>query len=502
MAELSAEKLAQRAYELGLIDERQIEAIRSELEADATPEQFRSLLMRREYLTNFQLERLLKGDRTGFFYGNYKMLYLAGSGTFARVYRGVHRETGKVFAVKVLRKRFRDDALQMELFLREGEVGLLLRHPNVVPTYEVNSDPHSPFITMDFVEGQNLREWVKMRKKFDVATALQLITDITAGLTYAAQHGIFHRDLKLSNVLVTSRGVARLVDFGLFGTRAGDDSSSDIPNARTIDYVALERATGVRKNDPRSDIYFTGAMFYHLLVGESPLAETRDRLQRLNVSRFREMRPITELDSSLPNSVVAVIQRAMELNPDRRYQSPAEMLADLQSTAKRLAAGQDVVPEAAEVAPQPRDESVTQHAHDQEGANRTVMIVESSVEMQNLLRERLKKHGYRVLVFGDPVRAMARFEDDQPVADGVIFSAVDLKDSVIEAFNRFGSYANTKHLPAILFVDEDQAALAAKAKLASHHAVLKMPLKVRELRTTLYRLLSHSKAGAEAEIPK
>lgn len=498
MAELSAEKLAQRAFELGLIDERQIEAIRSELEADTTPEAFRSLLMRREFLTNFQLERLLKGDRTGYFYGNYKVLYLAGSGSFARVYRGVHRESGKVFAIKVLRKRFRDDAVQMELFLREGEVGLLLRHPNVVPTYEVNSDPNAPFITMDFVEGQNLREWVKVRKKFDVDTALRLLIDIVSGLTYAAQHGIFHRDLKLSNVLVTSRGVARLVDFGLFGTRTGDDSSTDIPNARTIDYVALERATGVRKNDPRSDIYFTGAIFYHLLTGESPLAETRDRLQRLNVSRFREMRPITELDSSLPPSVVSVVQRAMELNPDRRYQTPADMLVELQFTAKRLAAGQSAAPELAEVVPQTPSESVTQQAHDQEGLNRTVMVVESSVEMQNILRDRLKKHGYRVLVFGDPVRAMARFEDDNPVADGVIFSAVDLKDSVIEAFNRFGSYANTKHLPAILFVDEDQDTLAAQAKLAKHHAILKMPLKVRELRTTLYRLLSHAKAGTEA----
>src|SRR5262245_16282070 len=197
MAEFSAEKLAQRALELGVLDGRQMEVLQSELTPEASLDDFRSVVLRKELLTNFQLERLLKGERGGYFYGHYKVLYLAGTGTFARVYRAVNRENKKVYAVKVLRKRFRDDPVQMDLFLREAEVGLLLRHPNIVPTYEVNTDPHAPFFVMDFVEGQNLREWVKIRKKLDVATSMRLITDIVQALVYAAQQGIFHRDLKL-----------------------------------------------------------------------------------------------------------------------------------------------------------------------------------------------------------------------------------------------------------------------------------------------------------------
>ena len=136
MSEYSADKLAHFAYDLGLIDERQLDLLRSELgPLTGTAEDFRRAALRREMLTNFQIDRMVKKERTGYFYGDYKVLYLVGTGSFARVYRATHKKTGKIFAVKVLRKRFRDDAVQMELFLREGEVGLLLRHPNICLLY-------------------------------------------------------------------------------------------------------------------------------------------------------------------------------------------------------------------------------------------------------------------------------------------------------------------------------------------------------------------------------
>src|SRR3954447_18611781 len=201
MSELTAEKLAQRIADTNVIDSRQLDAVFGELGSRDVPlADFSSILLRRGLVTNFQLDRLLKGERSGYFYGDYKVLYLVGTGTFARVYRAVNIKTNKVFALKVLRKRFREERAQTEQFLREGEIGSRLRHPNIVPIYEVSSDPNAPYLVLEFVEGQNLRAFIKAKRKFSAKEAVAIGIDICAGLAYAFEKGMSHRDLKLSNV--------------------------------------------------------------------------------------------------------------------------------------------------------------------------------------------------------------------------------------------------------------------------------------------------------------
>ncbi|HXT58553.1 MAG TPA: serine/threonine-protein kinase, partial [Pirellulales bacterium] len=295
MAELTAEQIAQRAFDQDLLDDRQLQEIWGEFGRRNVPvEDFVQLLLRRELLTNFQLDRLLKGERAGYFYGDYKVLYMVSGGSFARVYRAVHKDTGVVRAVKVLRKRYSDSPEQTEHFCREGQVGITLRHPNIVPIYEVSSKGMTHFLVMEFIEGRNLREFLKIRKKLDPAEATRLMIDIASGLRYAVEHGVSHRDLKLTNILVSSKGQAKLVDFGLAATDStvSDDVSEDQLNQRTIDYAGLERATGARKDDPRSDIYFLGCIYYHMLIGKPPLQETRDRIQRLSKTRFQQVVPV------------------------------------------------------------------------------------------------------------------------------------------------------------------------------------------------------------------
>lgn len=489
MAEMTADKFAQRVFEVGLLDSYQLESVWSELGSqEVSLDELTSVLIRQGLLTSFQTDRIIKGERVGFFYGKYKPLYMIGAGSFARVYRAVDTVSGRVVAVKVLRKRHRDNVAEFEQFLREGRVGAGLRHINVVPIYEVDGNPKSPFMVMEFVEGQTLREMLQVRKQLDPLTAMKILSDVITGLVYAyEEHGITHRDMKLSNVLITSKGRAKLVDFGLAALQGNtDDEIADTPNARAIDYATLERGTHVRKDDRRSDLFFCGCMLYHILCGIPPLFETKDRLQRLNISRFREIVPLHERIENIPLVVLQIVAKAMEMDPVRRYQSPGEMMVEVKRGVIQLEE-KAAMPTDQDTA---NDRKVDNHAPDvPDGVERTLMLVESHTGMQNLLRDRLKRRGYRVLIFADPSRAIARFDDNAQAADCVVFCTTDLEREAVKAFNLFGQQEQTKNVPAILILDNEQSHLAEEAEQGDHRVVLAAP-KLRQLRATLLKLLA------------
>ena len=149
---LTAEQLSQRAIDVGVLTDNDLQVIWGEYGTrNVEIEAFKQLLVRRGLLTNYQLDRLLENLRTGFFYGDYKILYGVGAGTFARVFRATHIHTGELFAVKVLRSRYSraggDD--KRELFRREGELGAQLKHPNIVGIHEVVSIGALNYIVMD-----------------------------------------------------------------------------------------------------------------------------------------------------------------------------------------------------------------------------------------------------------------------------------------------------------------------------------------------------------------
>ncbi|NLF69185.1 MAG: protein kinase [Candidatus Anammoximicrobium sp.] len=484
----NAEDLSQRIFDLRLLDQRQLETVWSELGSrEVSAEDFSARLLNKALLTNFQLDKVLRGDREGFFYGNYRVLYMVGAGTFARVFRAVHATTKKVVALKVLRRRYRTEPEQVELFLREAHMGEKLVHPNIVRIFDVSDDVRAPYMVMEFVEGQTLREFLKVRKRLDVPTSISLMIDIASALDYARKLGITHRDMKLSNVMVASNGRAKLVDFGLATmSEASEDKLLAAPNARSIDYVALERGTGVRKNDHRSDIYFAGCVFYHMMTGVAPLLETRDRLTRMNVSRFGEVKPANSLVPDIPIPVLTVLGHAMCFKPEERYQEPEQFLADLKRVKFVMDKG-----DAAAAEEEPEDEGTerTRVAEQAEGLGKTVLVVESNHDLQNVLREQLKKRGYRVLITNDPDRAIRRFEDEIRTADCAVFSSQDLGMRAVEAFNQLGAGQTTSDIPAVLLVDKREKELTAAAKPDDHRLLLPMPLKIKSLREALIKLL-------------
>ena len=499
MPELTAEQLGQRALECRLLDAREIDkAVSAAGGRNAPCEELQRVLIQRELLTNWQITRLIEGHRKGYFYGLWKVLYLVGAGTFARVYRGSHTKTEDIKAIKVLRNRYSADLETQDSFLREAKVVMKLRHPNIVPIYEVEEDKGRTYMVMDFVEGQNLRDYVKAHRKLNVRTVLKIVRDLAAGLDHAFEFGICHRDLKLSNVLLSTKGQAKIVDFGLAAVNTEDGKNDENFNPRSIDYAGLEKSTGVKRDDRRSDIYFLGCMLYHMLTGESPLSETKERHKRISAQRFREVVPITNLQPGLPHRVVVLCHRLMELNPERRPQTPGLALKEIDAVIEAIEAGQTQQYDASLVEQHSQEyQRMTQKQA--EGDGKTIMLIESNVKIQDALRQRLKDLGYRVLILSDPKRAIARFENLDPSeerpADCVMFGCTGLGRMGLEAFDYFSKSDSTASVPAVVLVPKEYKKLTSQLQLDDHRVALDLPLKFKNVRAALNQLLSNETAS-------
>ena len=156
----------------------------------------------------------------------------------------------------------------------------------VVPIHDVGSQDDYHWFTMEFVEGGNLRDFVAIRGKLSPVEATRCILDMAEGLEYALRLGITHRDLKLTNVLMSSTGVAKLVDFGLAGLEGSGDSSgtgAGDGQQRALEYAAIEKCMGAPAGDPRSDLYAIGCIAFELVVGTAPFTGSSDEVIRAHL---------------------------------------------------------------------------------------------------------------------------------------------------------------------------------------------------------------------------
>jgi serine/threonine-protein kinase len=456
---------------------------------------FGQALVRRELVTGFQLERLLRGERGGYYYGRAKVLYQIGAGSFARVYRAIHRDTGEVLAVKVLRNRFSNDIEKCRAFQHEGEMGRLLRHPNIVAIEDVGAENGSSYITMEFVEGQTLRELVKIRGAVDVPRVLDLLHQAVCGLEYAHRRGVTHRDMKASNVIISSSGRAKLVDFGLAGVDdSGDKALGRVDKPRTIDYVALEKATGVRDDSVRSDIYFLGTVAYLALAGVAPLTESRDRSVRGDPRRFTQVVPLGTRAPDVPRDVVDIVSRMMHIDPIERWQTATDVKAALEGAIARRADGQAASPAAA-TAPAAGAKPVAGAGG--AATKGTVMLVESGERAQQALREFFGKLGYRVLLTENPQRALVRFAATPLPADVLVLSGRELGMAAVEAFNKLSTDSYLADVPGILLVGPKQTDVSAAAKADARRRIVPLPLQPAEIGRVLAEIVAR-KAGPKA----
>lgn len=433
-------------------------------------------LARRHLLTPYQVSKLKKRETDGLRLGPYKLLYRNASGSFARVFRGVSVDDGRMVGIKMLRQRWAEDPRTVSLFRREGELGKRLKHKNIVPIYEVGSDGNQHYLTMEFVEGGNFRELLKGRGKFPPEEAARYAMDIAEGLEYALKLGLTHRDLKLSNVLLSSQGVAKLVDFGLAGQDA-ELSPLDEEIDRAVEYVTLERSTNAPDNDPRSDLYFLGTIFYELLTGIPPYPPTRDIAERKQSSRYRHIRAIRQVDPSLPPAIVAIVDTLMDIHPQSRYQTPTEVIHALRA----IIGDRDAMQESGET-PLPGRPSAP-------AATRTLLCVEDRVKQQDSLRDYFNKHGYRVLLLRDVERALRRIEADPPHGIVLMADSLGADDQAVIAYSKVVACCQKSQTPVVLVLAKkhddikSQFAETPLARVLSDH-----PVTLRGIRLALEEL--------------
>lgn len=489
MSEIDAESLARQATLLGLVSKDQALEAKADAEDGSIDALIRSFL-RKELLTRWQVDKLQKNDPSGLVYGDCAVLFHIAEGTFARVYRGKKMPGGQSVAIKVLRNRFVSDPEAVERFNKEAEAGLRLVHPNIVRTYEYGSDGDKHFMTMEYVEGSNLRDFLRIRGRLSETEALPLMVGLASGMKYANAQGITHRDIKGTNILIASNGTAKLVDFGL-ATIEDEKKMAAAHGQRTVDYSALERTCNSPKGDPRSDIFFLGCVFYQMLTGQLPLpeVETSDPLAKMLKRGINSIKPLSEQPYAPKTELSRIIERMMKVDLRARYQSFEEVHRELDAYLGAVASPMARV-RVARAEAEPAEEGTTAVApRPRREGQKTLLCVEAQEEIQDAFRKSLGKMGYRILLVSDAEVAAERYREDQP--DAVVFDLDGLGPDSLNAFLDMheAAHADGHDLAALVLLGPRQHYLAKNLPTDDRLVVLPKPIKMKQVQDAISGLV-------------
>lgn len=256
--------------------------------------------------------------------------YIASGGTGA-LYRATDRRLGRSVALKVLHSSIAANESARQRALREARALAAISHPNVVSVYSVGEDEHQrPYIAMELIDGETLAQHLEKRGAFLPNKAATLVEQSARGLAAAHSHGLIHRDIKSSNILMDQQSQsARVVDFGLVRE---DEQQTQLTRegvlAGTPAYMSPEQIVDPVSVDARTDVYSLGIVLYELLTGVVPFrGVVRMALQQV---QFAEPQPPRELNDTIPADLQTICLKAIEKTPERRYQSAEELADDLQ----------------------------------------------------------------------------------------------------------------------------------------------------------------------------
>jgi serine/threonine-protein kinase len=305
-------------------------------------------LVRRDWVTPYQINQVYLGRGDELTLGPYVLLKRLGEGGMGQVFKARHQKLNRVVALKIIRRDKLDNPEAIRRFYREIQAAALLSHPNVVAGYDAGDVGGTYFFAMEYVEGNDLGKLVKQKGPLKVVNSCEYIRQAALGLQHAFEKGLVHRDIKPSNIIVRTSGsrsegapLVKVLDMGLVRNHnpVGEDASGTLTQIHAVlgtpDFISPEQALNARDADIRSDLYSLGCTFYYVLTGQVPFP-CEAAVEKL-LKHYMEAPPRVEaLRPEVPVGIGRLIRKLMAKAPDQRYQTPAELAGVLQSL---LAAG-------------------------------------------------------------------------------------------------------------------------------------------------------------------
>jgi serine/threonine protein kinase len=283
-------------------------------------------------------ESKTQGGRKPVRIGKYEVVAHIATGGMGAVYRAVDTELGRPVALKVLAPGLAAQPNMVERFRREARSAAKLRHEHVVTIYEIGEFAGTHFLALEYVDGKDLHDYIQRHQRLRPEEAREILIQAARALDHAHKQGIVHRDIKPSNFLITQkdgRVFVKLTDLGLARGIREEEFRVTNPGSTvgTVDYMAPEQARDSSAADVRSDIYSLGCTFYHMLAGVPPFPEG-NLTERLYQHAEKPPVDIREHNADVPAWMVMVLEQMLSKDPADRYQSPAELLQDLEHPEK------------------------------------------------------------------------------------------------------------------------------------------------------------------------
>jgi eukaryotic-like serine/threonine-protein kinase len=272
---------------------------------------------------------------------HYKILEKLGQGGMGMVYKAEDTKLQRTVALKFISTEKMGKEESRKRFLREAQAAAALDHPNIGTIYEIDEAQGQIFLAMSYIKGFSLGEKIKL-SPLSVEEALDISMQVTEGLQEAHEKGIIHRDIKSSNIMITKKRQAVIMDFGLAKLKERSKITQTATIMGTVAYMSPEQALG-EEVDLRTDIWSLGVMMYEMLTGKLPFEAHSDQLVLHSILQMNPP-PVTSKRSGIPLEFEAVINKCLEKDPDDRYQTAADLKADLRRLKRDEASGQTRFP--------------------------------------------------------------------------------------------------------------------------------------------------------------
>jgi serine/threonine-protein kinase len=262
---------------------------------------------------------------------HYRILEKLGEGGMGVVYKAEDTKLKRFVAIKFLPRHIAAHDEERQRFVLEAQAAAALNHPNITTIHAIEECGDELFIVLEFIEGKTLRDMVRScqqaSKLLSIDEAISYAVQIAGGLQAAHEKGIIHRDIKTANIMITDKGQAKIMDFGLAKIGQGSLLTKAGQTVGTIAYMSPEQARG-DELDCRTDIWSFGVVLYEMLTGQLPFKAYYE--QAVIYSILHEApEPVAKLNPQAPEHLASLVEKALQKNPDDRYQQMADLLLDL-----------------------------------------------------------------------------------------------------------------------------------------------------------------------------